>query len=80
MVVMSSLFEQFLRTTGRGSDAFAIAIIVSATALIAPLFTLFRRGRPRDPTPPGGLPFFGHTLSLMDTDEDTNSVLLGQVT
>ncbi len=70
MVVMSSLFEQFQRTTGRGADAFAIAVIFLAVALIAPLFVLFWRGRPRGyPTPPGGLPFFGHALSLLETDE-----------
>jgi len=73
VVVMTSLFEKFQRTTGRGADAFAIAIIVLAAALIVPLFALFRRRRSRGyPAPPGGLPFFGHALSLMDTDEITN--------
>jgi cytochrome P450 len=74
VVVMSSLFEQFQRTTGLGADAFIItAIIAFAAALLMPLLTLFRRRRSRGyPTPPGGLPFFGHALSLMDTDEITN--------
>jgi hypothetical protein len=69
MVAMSSFLEQFQQTTGCGATAFTIAIIVLAMVIIAPLFTLFCRRRQQGyPTPPGGLPFFGHGLSLLDTD------------
>ncbi len=69
MVAMLSFLEQFQQTTGRGATAFTITIIVLAMVIIAPLFTLFCRRRQRGyPMPPGGLPFFGHGLSLLDTD------------
>ncbi len=48
-------------------------MIVLAAALIMPLFTLFCQRQPWGYLmPPGGLPFFGHALSLMDTKEIAN--------